>query len=104
MPENNGNGRSTRLMIVISSANIAGLFALAGWLLTVSFSAGQHTRQIDVNTRRLDRIETSGTPGVSERLDSIDREIKELRDQQLREIDAHIRQLNDDIVTFKRSR
>jgi len=52
-------------------ANSAGLFTLFGWLIGVTYAAGQRAKQMDVNTEAIKEIRERGSPGVRERFDSI---------------------------------
>jgi len=72
-------GTNGRWVTITLAVNSAALMGLVGWLVLVSFTAGQTSRQVDVNTRRLNVLESNGSPGVKERLDGIDVQLRELR-------------------------
>lgn len=72
-------GTNGRWVTVTLAVNSAALMGIVGWLIMVSFSAGQNARQVEINTQRLDFLESHGSPGIKERLDSIEMQLKEMK-------------------------
>lgn len=56
-------------------AQSIGLLGMSAWVLTLTFAAGERTRQMDINTDAIHELQVNGSPGLRGHLEEIDRRL-----------------------------
>jgi hypothetical protein len=79
---------------MMSVLNSAGFLVLLGWMVKLSFSAGERSSQIDVDTAMIQSINQNGTMGTRQAIQDISSQFRDVQDT-LRSMSARIDQMVD---------
>jgi hypothetical protein len=75
------NGEEVSKTITTWLLSLSGVvLMLLGWTASISFSAGERSRQLDINTTKIEEVDRNGTSGTKAKLEDLTKSVDRMSD------------------------